>query len=870
MSKLDVILSRFPDFYEAQDPQKLLYGVLSALAAPLERLDRQLIEAMWSHWPRRAQDIQDLEQIAALYGVRRFDGEPRERFRQRLLALVRILLTGTATPGALLQVAAATLGLDVWDASGQPQLSPGSIANATLAPVTGRTQPLTLVETPWQAIEPEAVACVNGQRLGFHQDDFAPVVPTLVVTGVGERTVEPLVVNLTSGQAIGYLGNVPDGQRLVIRPDGTARLDGRDVSERLYALQGGFYDRDAFDQARARLVRRQPRAAFGLRGLDGPDFLFAGQPTAVQTPRLPVGDSEWAVTATIGRFGRTAFGRAVWDAPDPQVFQQGRFAVTPWDGSLFTLAPSLHLALRWQERERAVCELRVPWELVQRGPDRVDVDGWAYSVDPTAGILRVHRTRPLRFELYSRSLPAGASELTLGGNLAAGARGVTTGYFALLRARPGRIRQVEPEHASLGLSRRGSPIYLDDPQATLLQPPEGFDFLTLLRTAVADAASRADIVVRASLDLAEPGTLYVAYDALAVALPTWLRADQGWHKVGQTITATRDEIVYTLALGSAPTTLAWLEWTGEPPLPPPRLLVADAVGQLYVLDPAELQRLATGAPGALDSEVELARVPLGRGASALTLLQNYQPPDQPGERQWALVANFDDNSVTVVDLETVERLIVQDPAVTPADAVAATIPCGRGPGSITLTPDRHEAQVLNLLDHSLTRIDLASLRAVETQPATPPHERLARELERVRAAGIDVRVVGVLPDLGGTSELAPLADLISERSVDALAIVALGDGAIPPTDADVGLANEVFRKRVAEAARAVVEEEGQPRAVRVVIALGADEPIEGDVELREIGLFDAAGNLFRRALLPAPILKTHDFALSLSWEFRIE
>jgi len=58
--------------------------------------------------------------------------------------------------------------------------------------------------------------------------------------------------------------------------------------------------------------------------------------------------------------------------------------------------------------------------------------------------------------------------------------------------------------------------------------------------------------------------------------------------------------------------------------------------------------------------------------------------------------------------------------------------------------------------------------------------------------------------------------------------------------------------------------------VRVTIALGADEPVEGDIELREIGLFDAAGNLFRRALLPAPILKTHDFALSLAWEFTIE
>ncbi len=748
MPKRDVILSRFPDFFEAQDPQKLLYQVIGALAGPLDRLDRQLVEVMWAHWVSRARDVRDLERIAALYGMSRFDGEPRERFRRRLKALVRILLSGTATPAAVLQVAAAALDLDIWDQAGRPQLMPGERPNVTLARANGRTAAIALVETPWKAVEPEAAVCVNGQRLGFHQDDFEPVVPTIVITGIGDRTVQPVITNLTNGQVIGYLDAVPNGQRLVIAPEGTARLEGRDVSHRLFSLQGGFYDRDAFDRERTRFVLRRPRGAFDLAGLGRPDFAFAARLTQVQTPILPRGDSDWHVTATIGRFGRTAYGRCVWDAPNPQQFRQGQFEHTSWDASIFPLEPSLKVALRWQERERATFEVRVPWPLVQRGPERVDQDGWAYEVNPTAGTLTVRRVQRLRFELYSRIVSAGEAEITLGGNAAAGALGQKAGYFALVRARPGRVRSADPAHAVVGLGRRGSLIYLDDPWTTLEQPPEGFEYLALVRTARADAASREDEVVRLTVNAPDPVTLYVAYDALAAAVPRWLRADQGWAKVGRTIQATRDEAAYTLRLGTAPCTVAWLEWVGEPPQPPPRLLVADeAEGQLHVLDPAELVRLAEGAPGASEAEVELARVLLGPGACNISLLTRYHPPDLPGERNLAYVANFDANTVTAVDLETVERLIVRDPAVTPADAVVATIATGRGPTQVNLTPDQDEGQVLNLLDRTITRIDLVTNRAVETQPATLPHERVAREVERVRAAGIHARVVYVMPDL---------------------------------------------------------------------------------------------------------------------------
>ncbi|NOZ30063.1 MAG: hypothetical protein GXP39_18690, partial [Chloroflexi bacterium] len=670
MAKRDAILSRFPDFMEARDPQKLLYRVVEVLAEPYERLDRQLVEVMWAHWVNRALDVRDLERIAALYGISRFDGEPRERFRQRLKALVRIYLEGMATPAAVLQVAAATLGLDIWDRDGQPRLIPGTTPGITLARAADRTEPLMLVETPWKPVEPPPAVCVNGQRLGLHQDDFEPVIPTIVVIGIEDRTVEPVIANLTNGQVIGYLGTVPDGQRLVIAPDGTARLEGRDVSDRLFSMRGGFYDRDAFDRDRTRFVLRRPRGAFDLAGVGHPDYRFATRPTQVESPHLPRGDSDWHVTATIGRFGRTAYGRCVWDAPDPARFRQGSFDGTAWDASIFQLEPSLSVQFRWLERERATFEVRVPWSLIQRGPERVEQDGWAYVVDPDAGSLEVRTVERLRFQLYSREVAAGET-VALGGNRAEGARGPTTGYFALVRARPGAVSSADPSHATVALGHRGSPIYLDDSTATLDRLPEGLEYLALVRTAKADATSDADAVVQLS-DATQATTLYVAYDALAVALPNWLRG-QEWKKVRRTIEATREATAYTMSLGTTPCTLAWLEWVGEPPQPPQRLLAADRAGQLYVLDPAELRRLAQGEPGASESEVELARVPVGQGACHIELLTRYHAPDRPGERNLAYVVCAEADEVTVVDLEVVERLIVQDPAVTPEDAVVATI-----------------------------------------------------------------------------------------------------------------------------------------------------------------------------------------------------
>lgn len=114
-----------------------------------------------------------------------------------------------------------------------------------------------------------------------------------------------------------------------------------------------------------------------------------------------------------------------------------------------------------------------------------------------------------------------------------------------------------------------------------------------------------------------------------------------------------------------------------------------------------------------------------------------------------------------------------------------------------------------------------------------------------------------------------VADLLLGRSTQALATIAVGSGEAEPNPADIALAAEVYRKPIAEADKQIIGGDGQPLIVRLSVTLGVNEPPESDVELREIGLFDAADVLFSRALLPTPVVKTHDFAFSVHWEIAI-
>src|SRR5262249_56305662 len=60
-------------------------------------------------------------------------------------------------------------------------------------------------------------------------------------SGVGSRTVEPMVVNLDTGFGLAYTGTVGDGQELRFESDGRATLDGAGVARLSYTFTGGVF-----------------------------------------------------------------------------------------------------------------------------------------------------------------------------------------------------------------------------------------------------------------------------------------------------------------------------------------------------------------------------------------------------------------------------------------------------------------------------------------------------------------------------------------------------------------------------------------------------------------------------------------------------
>jgi len=114
-----------------------------------------------------------------------------------------------------------------------------------------------------------------------------------------------------------------------------------------------------------------------------------------------------------------------------------------------------------------------------------------------------------------------------------------------------------------------------------------------------------------------------------------------------------------------------------------------------------------------------------------------------------------------------------------------------------------------------------------------------------------------------------LAKLLLGRSRQALTAVALGSGTAPPAPADVAVQLEVARRQVAEADKTIVESGGTvPLLVTVETVFGPGEPA-GDVTVAELGLLNAAGELYARAVLDEPVAKGSALSLAVRWELHV-
>jgi hypothetical protein len=153
---------------------------------------------------------------------------------------------------------------------------PGSTVATT--EVVPKTDLLALEENPLRRQDSDPVDRRNGDRFNVLRSGFETVPATVRVVGVGDRTVEPMVVNLDAGFGVVYTGSVPDGEELRFESDGRAaallhvhrrrlRRCGADVQERLRlrGRHGRRADRDVRRHA-ADFGRVRPRRGIPARG----------------------------------------------------------------------------------------------------------------------------------------------------------------------------------------------------------------------------------------------------------------------------------------------------------------------------------------------------------------------------------------------------------------------------------------------------------------------------------------------------------------------------------------------------------------------------------------------------------------------------
>jgi hypothetical protein len=321
---------RLPLLYRDGD---LVRGVLAQPGVQLEIFDEDAAEVRRAHLFDRCLELDEAARLASLLDLAPEPWQGVREFRAWVHAVRDAMLEhGAVTVDAIRHVVAELAsGLD--DAMLADVLPRFAASDFVDRP--SRDRP-ALVETPERLcviatgpLEPLGRFTLDNRGLTASRAAF------LLVGAGGTGEFAPVLVNLTTQQALVYLGPVPAGARLWIRPDAgggvAAQLEREDVTARLYSVTG--------------VVAGTPW-----------DSAAATRPArAIDLPR---GKSEmWFFP--LAHFDERGLDRFLLALPD-LLLQQGRFDTTDFDHALFAESPALALFAAWRQTEPARFEVSIP------------------------------------------------------------------------------------------------------------------------------------------------------------------------------------------------------------------------------------------------------------------------------------------------------------------------------------------------------------------------------------------------------------------------------------------------------------------------------------------------------------------------------
>lgn len=216
----------------------------------------------------------------------------------------------------------------------------------------------------------------HGELFHLYRRGFGRSLLRVQVTGIGQRSIGPMLVNRDEGRGIGFSGIVPDGAVLVFDEGGRVTLDGTDVTAAAFAWTGACFAADDDDPTAPHDVLfdgpgvpAERRAVFAVAtpfdALDGA-FTFPGPGDPLPVPGIGVGRTRFAFFVQQAHFAAVDEGVS----PAAPVPLSPRPHAGVLDASVFAppggaVPPAASVALSWLEHEAYAVRILLPRRYAQ-------------------------------------------------------------------------------------------------------------------------------------------------------------------------------------------------------------------------------------------------------------------------------------------------------------------------------------------------------------------------------------------------------------------------------------------------------------------------------------------------------------------------
>lgn len=238
---------------------------------------------------------------------------------------------------------------------------------------------LLIEENPFVPARTGDAGRKHGELFSVLRRGFERATLQVLITGVENRTVGPMLVNRDEGHGVGFIGAVPAGTTLSFTEEGRVLIDSTDVTSTAYAWKGAcFADATAirpsdffFDSPGVRPDRRARFVESTPPGAIGSSFVFPHAGDSLPMPGIAVGETRFAFFVQEAHFSRLDTSAEV---PRIERVEPGP-AAGFLDESVFAPGPSETrqtagvVSLAWHERSAFSVTIWIPKRFLALTPE---------------------------------------------------------------------------------------------------------------------------------------------------------------------------------------------------------------------------------------------------------------------------------------------------------------------------------------------------------------------------------------------------------------------------------------------------------------------------------------------------------------------